>query len=189
MEADGRGPADGREIRLEGPVLAAAGLALVVLLAGAFWLGRVVERGGTGAARAASGATAELPVSETPVDVGATQDFFDRADGPGQALDPSREARRANPAVAASAQPAAPTPGPGAFLVQVWAGRDRPTGERLVAALQEAGFGVRMYAESSGGDTLYKVRVGGYETEDRARQAVEDLKARGYRGAWISATP
>jgi len=177
-----------REIRLEGAGLAAAGLALVVLLGGAFWLGRVVERGQAGPTRAANGNAAQ-PVTETPVDVGETQDFFDRTDGPGQALDPSREARRAAPAADAGAQSPAPSLGPGAFLVQVWAGRDRPTGERLVSALRSAGYGVRMYAESSAGDTLYKVRVGGYETEARARKAVEDLQARGYRGAWVTASP
>ncbi len=74
-------------------------------------------------------------------------------------------------------------------MVQVWAGRERPTAERLVAALQEAGFGVRMFAESSGGETLYKVRVGGYASEALARQAVDDLQARGYRGAWVTSAP
>jgi hypothetical protein len=46
-----------------------------------------------------------------------------------------------------------------------------------------------MFSESSGGDTLYKVRVGGYPTEEAARRAVDDLQARGYRGAWVTSAP
>jgi len=186
MADDGRREDPVREIRLEGFTLLVSGGGLVALLALSFWLGRVVERRGAPATPSQAGAAREGPVTETLVDVAATQDFFDRTDRPGQALDPSREARRSSPS--ATSRPV-PTPGAGAFLVQVWAGRDRPTGERLVSALQEAGFGVRMFAESSGGETLYKVRVGGYETETRARAAVDDLKTRGYRGAWVTATP
>lgn len=183
------GDSEPREIRLEGAGLAAAALALAVLLGGAFWLGRAVERRAPGPPEASNGGPRETAVAEAPVDVSASQDYFDRADRPGQELEPSREATARRPAGGAEPPTTAPTPGTGAFLVQVWAGRDRPTGERLVAGLQAAGYGVRMYAETSGGDTLYKVRIGGYETEARAREAMEELKARGYRGAWIPPTP
>jgi cell division septation protein DedD len=183
MRDDARPEREPREIRLEGLGLAACGVALAVLLVGAFWLGRIVERGPGGAERSA-GAAATAP--ETVVDVAAEQDYFDRSDDAGKELEPTREARRPTERRAPQQAPAV---GDGAWLVQVWAGRDRPTGERLVSALEEAGFGVRMFSETSGGDTLYKVRVGGYATDALARQAVDDLQARGYRGAWVLAPP
>jgi cell division protein FtsN len=175
-----------REIRLEGLGLVVAGLGLCALLGGAFWLGREVERSSSGTT-ASGEAPREEKATEKPIDVETTQDFFDRSDRPGQALEPGREVQRKERG-APTAPGSAPALAPGRFLVQVWAGRDRPTGERLVGSLQAAGYGVRMYAESSGGDTLYKVRVGGYDTEAKARDAVEDLKTRGYRGAWVSSS-
>ena len=178
-----------REIRLEGLGLAVVGVVLVALLGAAFWLGREVGRSGASVPGPSSETSLNGKGTESPVDVGASQDFFDSTDRPGQALEPGREAQRKERRGTASSEGPAPTLAPGPFLVQVWAGRDRPTGERLVAALQSAGYGVRMYAESSAGDTLFKVRVGGYESEAKAREAVEDLKTRGYRGAWVSSTP
>ena len=179
----------GRAIRLEGVGLAVVGVLLVALVGAAFWLGREVGRSGRAAPGSSTDARLDGKGTESPVDVGASQDFFDKTDRPGQQLEPGREARREPRGGTAPSQGPAPTLAPGPFLVQVWAGRDRPTGERLVAALQAAGYGVRMYAESSAGDTLFKVRVGGYESEAKAREAVEDLKTRGYRGAWVSSAP
>jgi hypothetical protein len=33
--------------------------------------------------------------------------------------------------------------------------------------------------------TLFKVRVGGFETMDLARDKAQELKSRGYSGAWV----
>lgn len=190
-----------REFRLEGLTLVVAVAVLVVLLAGAFYLGKWVERQNR-PALALGGEGAEDPLanvarSEAPADVDATSDFFDTVEEGGQKqLEPGREARRG------LGQPAAEGEGAGArsrefedvenaddggpFYVQVWAGRDRQAAELLVDKLQKDGFEVRIFSDRVEGDTLFKVRVGGYPSEADARQMSGQLEQKGYRGAWVT---
>ena len=43
-----------------------------------------------------------------------------------------------------------------------------------------------MLTERDGRHGLYKVRVGGYVTDDSAREAAAELRSRGYPGAWVT---
>ena len=74
----------------------------------------------------------------------------------------------------------------GPYYVQVFAGRDRRAAEGLVGQLQAGNYSVRLFSDRSGGDALFKVRVGGYATEDEARDAAADLVQQGYGGAWVT---
>src|SRR5262245_2228635 len=90
-----------RELRLGGTTAIAAGVVLLVLLGGAFWLGRRVERSSAPADRndplAAIGRDEPAAGSAQPKDVDASADYFDRT-----------AARKSAPA----ARPSAPEPAP-----------------------------------------------------------------------------
>jgi cell division septation protein DedD len=69
--------------------------------------------------------------------------------------------------------------------VQVFAGRDRRSAEELVARVQGAGFPVHLDAEPDGSGQLYKVRVGGYPTKERASEVAQSLSRDGF-SAWVT---
>ncbi len=85
----------------------------------------------------------------------------------------------------ASPAPASTVSESGPFFVQVIAGRDRESIERVVRKLKDGGYPVRLDSESDGGQRLFKVRVGGYSSRDDALTAADKLKADGYSGAFI----
>jgi cell division protein FtsN len=191
MNAERR-PADAaRELRLEGLGLVVVGALLLAALAGAFLLGRWVERRAQ-PSLAAPGADplAQLNPRQGDVDASEGVTVFDEVRGTEQELEPRREARQeeasppSRPASgeAPAAVPAVPA---GRHFVQVFAGRSRPSAEQLVAELRTAGYPVRMLSEAEGPGALYKVRVGGYSTEDQARAVAAELKHRGHSGAWV----
>jgi cell division protein FtsN len=181
-----------REFRLEGATLVVVVVVLVVALAGAFYLGRLVERKSRPAGAFAT-ATGEDPLAnvaqtEDPADVDQSSDFFDKGDGTQAELEPDREVRRGlgQPGDGESPVASAPAITPGSHFVQVWAGRDRQAAEVMVGKLQKEGYSVRLFSDRVEGDTLYKVRVGGFESEDQARNMATELEQKGYRGAWVT---
>ena len=179
-----------REFRLEGATLVVVVVVLAVALAGAFYVGRLVERksrpAGTFAAGSPEDPLANVAQSEDPADVDQSSDFFDEGEG-GQA-EPEREVRRGLGQAEGEDSPAvaAPAATPGSHFVQVWAGRDRQAAEVMVEKLQKEGYSVRLFSDRVESDTLYKVRVGGFETEDQARNMATELEQKGYRGAWVT---
>jgi cell division protein FtsN len=72
------------------------------------------------------------------------------------------------------------------YWVQVSAGRDRQAAENLVDQLRRSGFPVQLFPERQGGQAWFKVRVGGFETEERARATADELKRSGYGQAFVS---
>jgi len=181
-----------REFRLEGATLVVVVVVLVVALGGAFYLGRLVERkdhpAGAFAAGAGEDPLANVAQSEDPADVDESSGFFDQGEGGQGELEPEREVRRGlgkaedEKAPAAAGQAASA----GSYFVQVWAGRDHQAAEVMIEKLQKEGYSVRLFSDRVESDTLYKVRVGGFETEDQARNMATELEQKGYRGAWVT---
>jgi hypothetical protein len=184
MERD-RAAEGPREIRLEGAPLLFLGGAALALLVGAFYVGRWVERAeappapGNGASRTAGGE----PLDSASDDV----NFFDTLGGGEKASEPRREAVKSAPSPAEE-QPAAPLPGSGPWVVQVFAGRDKATADLLVRTLREKGHPVRLDARREGSGSLYRVQVGGYPSRETAEGTAERLKKDGMSGAWVTRT-
>ena len=169
-----------RELRLEGGWLAVAFAVLLGLLAGAFQLGRMVERaaGGGGSSAGSEAGGSERETTEAAEKV----TFFDTLSGGGKEAEPSREVRAAAPR--AEPPPAELTPGP--WFVQVFVGRDRQAAEDVVRSLRDKQYPVRIDAVSEGATgSLFKVRVGGYTTKEAADQGAERLHADGHSGTWV----
>ena len=87
------------------------------------------------------------------------------------------------PAAERSDQPSDPG-GAGDYWVQVFAGRDRSSAESLVGKLKSDGYLVKVFSEREGQGLLFKVRVGGYPSKDRAQRTAAVLKESGY-SAWV----
>ena len=77
------------------------------------------------------------------------------------------------------------SPDPGDFFVQVFAGRNESSAAELVQQLEGSGYRVDLQTRREVAGTLFKVRVGGFETMDIARNMAQELKGRGYAGAWV----
>ena len=181
-----------REFRLEGATLVVVAVVLVVALGAAFYVGRLVERKARPAGVFADGVgedpLANVAQSESPADVDESSDFFDKGEGGQSELEPDREVRRD---LGKAAGEKAPTPvgqaaTPGSYFVQLWAGRDRQAAEVMIEKLQKEGYSVRLFSDRVENDTLFKVRVGGFETENQARNMATELEQKGYRGAWVT---
>ena len=188
-----------KEFRLEGTTLVVAVALLLAVLGGVFYLGRRVER--TLAPAPAAETRADDPLahvaskSAPPADVDRSSGVFDRVEDE-RKPEPSRETRKRPSETAAPEPSGAPAPATpegasddasgGPFFVQVWAGRDRQAAELLVNKLQGDGYPVRLFTDRVEGDSLYKVRVGGYAADTDARRVSEELEGKGYRGAWVT---
>lgn len=179
------GPEGARELRLEGPLLLAIGGVLLALLAGAFYLGRWVER--LSAPPAAVAADPLKHVAEDPVAVTDKLSFFDTLSGPGKESEPRREIKPAS--APAPATPRTETPsaaaGTGPWFVQVFAGRDRKAAEDVVKRIVAGGHAVRMETERDGAESLFKVRVGGFATREDADREAQKLRSEGQGGAFV----
>jgi len=191
MAIDGTDGDGVREFRLEGPGLLLVGGGLALALTAAFFAGRWYERGDEPPTFASGGGAdplANVVEAEEPADLDGSADFFDTMDGGGKEAEPSREvagrSASAEPAPAGGAAEAKPDRGP--FYVQVFAGRDRGAAEGLVERLQQAHYSVKLFTERNGTDALFKVRVGGYASEDEARSDAQQLVKQGYGGAWVT---
>ena len=189
-----------REFRLEGVGLLLVGGLLLVLLGGAFYVGRWYERQLNPPVSAFGPGAGEDPLAnvaqvEPEADVDEAASYFDDLEGEQKELEPQRQARqtqtttedlpqRAAPAETAPAREVQPASG-GSFFVQVFAGRDRGAAEGLVQELTGKGYSVRLDTEREGRGALYKVRVGGYPTREAAREVAARLEREGYSGAWV----
>lgn len=178
-----------REFRLEGGTLVAVVVVLGVLLAGAFFLGGWFERRRqpdlSAAVAGGEDPLANVARAEDPIDVAEELDHFDTVEGEEKELEPSREVARPQ---ARQAEPPPAADDGGDFYVQVWAGRDRRAAEVLIDKLQGDGYSVRLVSDRSSGEILFKVRVGGFATEERARSTASELEGKGYRGAWVTSS-
>jgi cell division septation protein DedD len=196
MSTERRGAEQVRELRLEGGGLFGIAALLVLLVGAAFWLGRWYERQAEPArpATATGDAPAHVapPVEQAPLDVDRSVTYFDEPRGGQQALEPEREIRPQPSAAEEPRRPAggqaarAPQATGGDFYVQVFAGRDEQAAAGMVRTLESDGYVVRLFTEREGQSSLYKVRVGGYETRERALAAADALRVDGYPGAWVT---
>jgi len=198
MVADRHDAESSHEFRLEGIGLVLGGGFLIAVIAGAFFLGRWVERSADPAEVSSSdgaGPLAQITTREPDADAGQGLTYFDVLEGQGKQLEPARETTT-RPAVTREAQPGPVKPSmqleqPGArdgdFYVQVGAHRDQAAAAELIDTLKKQGYDVRLFSEREGQGVLYKVRVGGYATEQRARDTAGRLRSAGYAGAWVTA--
>ena len=178
-----------REFRLEGAGLLLVSGALIVLLGGAFWLGRWYERGSRPDAPRPVGGNPLANVvpaePQPPKDVDSSLTYFDSMEGEGKEAEPGREiAPKTAPPPVARKDPK-PATGTG-FYVQVFAGRDEEAAAGLVQSLEGGGYDARLFTEREGTGMLYKVRVGGYDTRESAADVAQSLKSLGYTGAWVT---
>ena len=177
-----------REIRVEGAGLLVLVGGALALLTGSFLIGLWVGRAFSPGARAPSGPpVADRGAEPAPDDTGGS--YFDAVQGGEKSLEPQRETSptpASSRARTASEIPALEPPAPGTYFVQVFAGRDRHAAEVVEKSITARGYRVRIDSSNDGGDTLYKVRVGGYTTQEEARSAAERLKKEGEGGAWVT---
>ncbi len=198
MSAERRETEPVRELRLEGVALLVIGGLLVAGLAGAFYLGRWYERRSQ---PTVSGVDTVDPLAhvvgageQPPADVADGANYFDTVEGGEKEAEPARELApaAAQPPPAAESKPASPalagvsTTVDGEYWVQVFAGRDESAAAGLVSKLESAGHRVRLHTQPEGQGARYKVRVGGYQTRDIARNAAQQLQDQGYAGAWVT---
>jgi cell division protein FtsN len=191
-----------RELRLEGVGLVVVGGVLLAAICGAYYLGKWVEsREHPNPILADAGEGPLSQVVRSNAVESATEDtsFFDEIDGTAAESEPEREARPAparavnppdekktpetKPAAGPTKKPTDPG-GTGDFWVQVFAGRDRSSAESLVGKLKSDGYVVKVFSEREGQGLLFKVRVGGYPSKDRAQKIASLLKESGY-SAWV----
>jgi len=187
VSPDERQETPAREIRVEGVGLLVLVGAVVVLMGAAFfggvWVGRSTS---PGSSTTALGAAPEGAVEPAP-EAAPPGNYFDRVQGTEKSAEPQRQVSpppRSVVGLAGEASP--PAASPGTYFVQVFAGRDRSTADAVVKSVTERGYRVRVDTSREGADTLYKVRVGGYVTQDEARAAAERLKKEGESGAWVT---
>jgi cell division protein FtsN len=206
MTANRRGDEPGRELRLEGLGLVVVGGVLLAAIGGAFHLGKWVERRAhPSRSTAVTGGQGPLSQVVPPTsfdDAEKDQSFFDELGGNQKEVEPDRELRpdpepslEDDPPGSPGAAPAGPSEplgpatatdpgGQGDYFVQVFAGRDRSSAESLVGKLKTEGYVVRVFSEREGQGLLFKVRVGGYPSKDRAQRIASSLKQSGY-SAWV----
>ena len=199
MAAEHHEPESMHEFRLEGIGLLLGGGLLLALMAGAFFLGRWVERGAQPAepqSVSGSGPLTQVLTPEPDADVGQGVTHFDDLEGAEKQPEPAREIpppKGAMPAiqpVSSRPSPAASSPGAQAdekrYYVQVSALRDQSAAVEVIDTLKAQGYGVRLFSEREGQGMLYKVRVGGYATDREARAMAVELRKAGYAGAWVA---
>jgi len=182
MRPDDETESGPRELRLEGGLLAVAGGVLLALLAGAFQLGRMVERWNAPGNAASSASDPLANVERESGEAAEKLTFFDTLGGGGKEAEPGRQAQ--TPPASSPQPPAATAPGP--WYVQVFVGRDRQAAEDVVRALREKQYPVRIDAVAEGASgSLFKVRVGGFLTKEAADAGAQRLHGDGHSGTWV----
>ena len=198
MAAERREGDTSHELRLEGIGLLLGGGLLLALLVGSFLLGRWVERRAQPPASTTAqdaGPLSQMITEEPAADAEDGLTHFDTVEGDQKEAEPRREIPEATdrreavksegegspPAKARRVENQADLP----FYVQVIALRDEQAAAGLIRTLEQKGYPVRLFTEREGQGSLYKVRVGGYESESEARAAVKRLREGGYPGAFL----
>jgi len=202
MKAEQGGDESTREVRLEGVGLVVVGGMLLAAVCGAYYLGKWVEGREHPAqilADAGEGPLSQVVRSNSVESATEDTSFFDNLDGQETQPEPEREARPAPPTAVdppakksnratKTAEKPADLPsdpgGTGDYWVQVFAGRDRSSAESLVGKLTGDGYLVKVFSEREGQGLLFKVRVGGYPSKDRAQLTASTLMESGY-SAWV----
>ena len=187
MKADQGDEDSTREVRLEGLGLVVVGGILLAAVCGAFYLGKWVEAREHPAqvlADAGEGPLSQVVRSNSVESATEDTSFFDNIDDSEAEPEPEREARPGTKPVAKRADQPSDPGGAGDYWVQVFAGRDRSSAESLVGQLKSDGYLVKVFSEREGQGLLFKVRVGGYPSKDRAQRIAGVLKDSGY-SAWV----
>ena len=99
---------------------------------------------------------------------------------------PSGAGRAGTPVPAQPTRPRAQPVEEGDYFVQVAATHDEGAAAGLVERLQGESYRVRLFTQQDGRDLLYKVRVGGYASQQAARTTAQELQQKGYQGAWVT---
>lgn len=201
------------EIQLDGKQIIVVLAGILLLCAVSFHFGRRVGRADGGRAGTDMAALVENAAGgeETLSDEDAASDltFFDTVGQRAPQSAPPEVASGATTRDEASAQPktAAPPPTParqaettstppvtkppattapaGAFMVQVAAYSDRARADALVGRLRQKGYAAQIATVPSNGQTLYKVRVGGFADRSAADAAKVRLANEEKLQAWV----
>lgn len=82
-------------------------------------------------------------------------------------------------------EPAAATPD-GDIVIQVFSSADREQAEALLARLEQAGYTAFMDPLDNGSRTMFRVRVGPYDSRDVAETAADELRREFRVETWIT---
>ena len=74
-------------------------------------------------------------------------------------------------------------------MIQVFSTLDAAQAERLVRRLGDAGYPAYLVEENLQGRTTYRVRVGPYQQEARARKIADELRREYRLETWITSQP
>ena len=179
-----------QEFRLEGVGLVVVAIALVAAFSAAFIFGRWYERRTqpeTLTTQSEQDPLARVAGDELN-DVDESMTFFDSLES-ADAEPPADDPPVAAPVTKTAKAEAKPELPAGRWVVQVFAARQRESADRLIGQLKKAGHKAYLDQEVVGGETLYKVRVGGWEDRSGAEKAAATLKTEGHRGAFPMERP
>ena len=175
---------------------------LVAAFLSGVWIGR--RDGAEGTLQAAVGEGAAEPAAPPMTEL----NFF--SDGPaGEGRGQTKSAPPTKPPAAAAEQPAppparpeseapaaagpppAPSPSQAAAgrVIQVFSTNNADQADQLVRRLGEGGYPAFLVEESIQGRTTFRVRVGPYEQEARARKIAEELRREYRLETWITSQP
>lgn len=73
------------------------------------------------------------------------------------------------------------------FIVQVFSSHDRSQAQKVLDQLQQGGYRVFLSPKNTGGQTMYRVRLGPYETRAPADAAAGDVTRRYKLETWVTA--
>lgn len=108
---------------------------------------------------------------------------------PASAPPPPRQATQAAPPPAA-AKPA-PASGPTApsegFIVQVFSSHDRVQAQKVLDQMQQGGYRAFVSPKHTGGQTMYRVRLGPYDQKPPAEAAASDVTRQYKLETWVTA--
>jgi DedD protein len=92
----------------------------------------------------------------------------------------------AEPPAARSPVASAPAPAAGGWMVQLGAFGDIDNARQLASRISTYGYSAHVTEFRSGGETMHRVRVGGFATENQADAAASSLSAHGFPGRVIA---
>jgi DedD protein len=108
------------------------------------------------------------------------------AECPEQTVTAAAESRAAAPAAARAAAASAPASAAGGWMVQLGAFGNVDNARQLASRISTYGYSAHVSEFKSGGETMHRVRVGGFATENQADAAASSLSAHGFPGRVIA---